>query len=70
MSTQQPAFKNEAEAARWYAEHPEYFVEKFDQAKQEGRLRRLSELKMPLSSNKELRTRGTGASPTINALHV
>lgn len=41
---QMPEFKSEREEARWYAAHPEYFTQKFDQAKKEGRLKRLSEI--------------------------
>jgi len=45
-----PRFASEAEEAAWWHAHPEVLTERFETAKQQGQLRRLSQTKLPGAS--------------------
>lgn len=60
-----PRSQRKAEEIALYDRSPEYFAQKFDEARHAGQLKRLSELKLPLSSNPEFAPKPSGAAPTI-----
>jgi len=45
-----PNFRSEAEEAAWWDAHPEALTERFQKAKRQGRVRRLSQTDLPGAS--------------------
>jgi len=57
MEIEIPEFASEQEEAEWWDAHPEVFVEAFRKAKQEGRVRRLSQTDLPGAAEAAFRVR-------------